>query len=157
MSPHLLRESTWSRYNVGGGRKVDAVDKSLVVGGEQWGRGWRGCRRHNGGTGLSGGACLTLGAARRAMPTHCSASCTDCAKVSTGKGGAEEVQPLEARRTLKKVSAHIKVTDGARVPGARMVTDGAQVRMDIATNKKESQDKEASKKVRSIRREAAQL
>ena len=78
---------------------------------------------------------MTLGAAHRVTPTHCSASCTDCAKVSTGKGGAEEVHPLEASRTLKGVSAHIKVTDGAGVPGARMVTDGAGVRMDIATYK----------------------
>ena len=104
------------------------------------GEGWRGSRRRNGETGLCGGASLTLGAAHWATPTHCSASCTDCAKVSTGKVGAEEVHPLEANRTLKGVSAHIKVTDGAGVPGARMVTDGARVRMDIATNKEQSQD-----------------
>ena len=87
---------------------------------------------------------MTLGPAHRATPTHCSASCTDCAKASTGKGGAEEVHPLEASRTLKGVSAYIEVTDGAGVPGARMVTDGARVRMDIATNKEQSQDKETS-------------
>ena len=125
--------------------------------GEPWGRGWRGCRLRNGGTGLSGGASLTLGAARRETPTHCSASCTDCAKVSTGKGRAEEVHPLEASRTLKGVSAYIKVTDEAGVPGAKMVTDGARVRMDIATNKERSQDKKGSKGVLSIRRGAAQL
>ena len=65
-----------------------------------------------------------------------------------GKGEAEEVHPLEASRTLKGVSAHIEVTDGAGVPGARMVTDGARVRMDIATNKEQSQDKETSKRGR---------
>ena len=73
-------------------------------------------------------------AARRATPTHCSASCTDCAKVIAGEGGAAEVYPLEASSTLKGVSAHIKVTDGAGVPGARIVTDGARVWMVIATN-----------------------
>ena len=53
----------------------------------------------------------------------CSASCT-----------VSYFIPLEGSRTLKGVSAHIKVTDGARVPGARIVADGARVRMDIATN-----------------------
>ena len=62
-----------------------------------------------------------------------------------GKGGVEGVHPLEASRAMKGVSAHIKVTDGAGVPGARMVTDGARVRMDIATNKEQSQDKDTSK------------
>ena len=57
----------------------------------------------------------------------------------------------------KQNTAHIEVTDGAGVPGARMVTDGARVRMDIATNKEQSQDKETSKGVQSIRRGAAQL
>ena len=128
-----------------GDPEVDAVDKSQVVVGEPRGRGWRGRRRRNGGTGQSGGASLTSGAARRATPTHCSASCTDCTKVSSCKGRAEEVHPLEASRTLKGVSAHIEVTDGAGVPGARMVTDGARVRMDIPTNKEQSQDKETSK------------
>ena len=66
-------------------------------------------------------------------------------KSVTGKGGAEEVHPLEASRALKGVSAHIKVTDGAGVPGARMVTDGARVRMNIATNKEQSRDKDTSK------------
>ena len=55
------------------------------------------------------------------------------------------MHPLEASRALKGVSAHIKVTDGAEVPGATMVTDGARVRMDIATNKEQSQDKYTSK------------
>ena len=77
---------------------------------------------------------MTLGAARLAMPTHSSASSTDCTKVSMGEGGAAEVYPLEASSTLKGVSAHIKVTNGAGVPGARIVTDGAQVWMNIATN-----------------------
>ena len=142
---YLPRESTWSRGNVGG-PEVDAIDKSQVVVGEPWGRGWSGCRRCNGGTGLSGGSSLTLEAALRAKPTHCSASCTDCAKVSTGKGGAEEVHLIEASRTLKGVSAQFEVTDGAGVPEARMVTDWARVRMDIATNKEQSKDKETSKK-----------
>ena len=88
---------------------------------------------------------MALGAARWATPTYCSASCTDCAKVSMGKGGVEGVHPFEASRAMKGVSAHIKVTDGAGVPGARMVTDGARVRMDIATNKEQSQDKDTSK------------
>ena len=143
MSPYLPRESTWSRGNVGG-PEVEVVDKSQVVVGEPWGRGWRGRRRRNGGNGLSGGASLTLGATRRATPTHCSASCTDCAKVSTVKGGAEEMHPLEASRTLKGVFTHIRVTDGAGVPGARMVTDAARVWINIATNKEQSQDKETS-------------
>ena len=55
------------------------------------------------------------------------------------------MHPLEASRTLKGVSAHFKVTDGPGVPGASMVNDGARVRMDIATNKEQSQDKETSK------------
>ena len=55
------------------------------------------------------------------------------------------MHPLEASRTFKGVSAHIKVTDGAGVPGARMVTDGARVRMDIATNKEQTQDRDTSK------------
>ena len=57
-----------------------------------------------------------------------------------GKEGAEEVHPLEASSTLNGVSAHIEVTDGAGAPGARVVTDGAWVWMDIATNKEQSQD-----------------
>ena len=48
--------------------------------------------------------------------------------------GAVEVYPIEASSTLKRVSVHIKVTDGAGVPGARIVTDGTRVWMDIATN-----------------------
>ena len=64
-----------------------------------------------------------------------SASCTDCAKVSTGKKGAKEMRPLEASRALKRISAHIQMAHGARVPGVRMVADGAWVRVDIATNK----------------------
>ena len=116
------------------GAEGDAVDKSQVVVGEPWGREWRGHRHRNGEIGMSRGASLTLGAASRATPTHCRASCTDCAKVSMGEGGAVEAYPLEASRTLKRVSTHIKVTDGARVPGARIITDGARVWMDIATN-----------------------
>ena len=45
-----------------------------------------------------------------------------------------EVYPLEASSSLKGVSAHIKVTDGVGVPGARIVTNGARVWMYIATN-----------------------
>ena len=43
---------------------------------------------------------------------------------------------VEARFPLGrgKVSAHIRVTNGAGVPGARIVTDGARIWMDIATN-----------------------
>ena len=105
----------------------------------------RGRRRRNEETGLSGRASFALGVARWATPTNCSASCTDCAKVSTDKGGAKEVHPLEASRALKRVSAHIKETDGAGVPGVRMVADGARVKMDIATNKEQCQDKETPK------------
>ena len=53
---------------------------------------------------------------------------------SAREGGAAEVHPLEASRTLKGVSAHIKVTDGAGVRGVRIVANWAWVRMDIATN-----------------------
>ena len=68
------------------------------------------------------------------------------------------MHPLEASRALKRVSAHIKVADGAEVPGVRMVADGARVRMDIATNKEQCQDKEMPKGVWSVRRTgAAQL
>ena len=63
-------------------------------------------------TGLNGGASLTMGAARQATPTYCCASCTDCTKVSMGEGGAVEVYPLEASRTLVGVSPHIKVEQG---------------------------------------------
>ena len=126
------------------------IDKSQAVVGGTLGEGVEG-------TGLSGVASFALGVARRATPTHCSASCLDCAKVSKGRGGAKEVHPLEASRALKRVSAHIKVADGTGVPRVRMVADGARVRMDIATNKEQSQDKKASKGVRSIRRGAAQL
>ena len=128
-----------------GGPEVDVIDKNWVVVGEPWARGWRGHKHRNEGIGLSGRASFALGVARRATPTHCSASCTDCAKVSTGKGGAKKVHPLEASRALKRVFAHIKVADGAGVPGLRMVADGARVRMDIATNKKQCQDKETLK------------
>ena len=115
-----------------GGPEVDVIDKNQTVVGEPW---RRRCRRRNEGIGPRGGASFALGVARRATPTHCSASCTDCSKVSTGKGGAKEVHPLKASRALKRVSAHIKVADGAGVPGVRMVADGAWVRMGIATNK----------------------
>ena len=37
------------------------------------------------------------------------------------------------------------MADGAGVPGVRMVADGAWVRVDIATNKEQCQDKEAPK------------
>ena len=52
---------------------------------------------------------------------------------------------FETSRALKRVSPHIKVADGAGVPGVRMVADGAWVTMDIATNKEQSQDKETPK------------
>ena len=45
------------------------------------------------------------------------------------------MHPLEASRALKRISAYIQMADGARVPGVRMVADGAWVRVDIATNK----------------------
>ena len=35
------------------------------------------------------------------------------------------MHPLEASRALKRISAHIQMADGARVPGVRMVADGA--------------------------------
>ena len=41
------------------------------------------------------------------------------------------MHPLEASRALKRISAHIQMADGARVPGVRMVADGAWVRVDI--------------------------
>ena len=37
------------------------------------------------------------------------------------------------------------MADGAGVPGVRIVADGARVRMDIVTNKEQSQDKDMSK------------
>ena len=37
------------------------------------------------------------------------------------------------------------MADGAGVPGVRMVADGAWVRVDIATNKEQCQDKETLK------------
>ena len=55
------------------------------------------------------------------------------------------MHPLEASRALKRISAHIQMADGAGVPGVRMVADGAWVRMDIATNKEQCQDKETLK------------
>ena len=110
---------------------MDVSDKS-----QAGGRG-RGRRRRNKETGLSGGASFLLGMARWASPAHCSASCTDCAKISTGKKGAKEMHPLEASRALKRISAHIQMAHGARVPGVRMVADGAWVRVDIATNKEQ--------------------
>ena len=79
------------------------------------------------------------------MPALCSASCTDSAKVSTIKGEAKEVDPLKASRALKLVSANIKVAYGAGEPGVRMIADGAQVKVDIATDKKQCQDKEMPK------------
>ena len=41
------------------------------------------------------------------------------------------MHPLEASRALKRISAHIQMADGARVPGVRMVADGAWVRVGI--------------------------
>ena len=37
------------------------------------------------------------------------------------------------------------MADGAGVPGVRMIADGARVRMDIATDKEQCQDKETPK------------
>ena len=125
VSPYLPHESTRSRGNVVG-PEGDAVGKIQVVVEGTLGEGGRGRRRCNRGIGLSRGASFTLGAARRATPTHCSASCTYYAKLSTGEGGAVEVYPLEASTTLKGFSAHIKVIDGAGVPGARIVADDAR-------------------------------
>ena len=134
---------------------MDVIDKSQAVVGEPWGRGHR---RGSEETGLSGDASFPLGMARRATPTHCSASCADCAKVSTVKGGAEEVHPLRASRALKRVSTHITMADGAGVPGARMVGDRARVRMDIATLIRiKAWIRRHRKEVWSIRREVAQL
>ena len=107
---------------------MDVSDKSQAV---VRGTRGRGRRRRNKETGLSGGASFLLGMARWASPAHCSASCTDCAKVSTGKKGAKEMHPLEASKALKRISAHIQMADGARVPGVRMVADGAWVRVGI--------------------------
>ena len=104
---YLPRESKWSKGNVGG-PEVDVSDKSQAVVGEILGEGERGRRRRNKETGLSGGASFLLGMARWASPAHCSASCTDCAKVSTDKKGAKEMHPLEASRALKRISAHIR-------------------------------------------------
>ena len=55
------------------------------------------------------------------------------------------MHPLEASRALKRISAHIQMADEAGVPGVRIVADGAWVRMDIATNKEQCQDKETPK------------
>ena len=79
MSLYLPCESTWSRGNVGGPEVDDWtwLIKARLEWGEPGEGGWRGCRRRNRGTGLSGGASMTLGAAHQATPTHCSASCTD--------------------------------------------------------------------------------
>ena len=55
------------------------------------------------------------------------------------------MHPLKASRALKRISAHIQMADGAGVPGVRMVADGAWVRVDIATNKEQCQDKETPK------------
>ena len=46
-------------------------------------------------------------------------------KSARGKKGAKEMHPLKASRALKRISAHIQMADGARVPGVRMVADGA--------------------------------
>ena len=55
------------------------------------------------------------------------------------------MHPLETSRALNRVSAHIKMAGGAGVPGVRMIADGAWVRVDIATNKEQCQDKETPK------------
>ena len=55
------------------------------------------------------------------------------------------MHPLEASRALKRNSAHIQMADGAGVPGVRMVADGAWVRVDIAIDKEQCQDKETPK------------
>ena len=47
------------------------------------------------------------------------------------------MHPLEASRALKRISAHIQMAHGARVPGVRMVANGAWVKVDIATNKEQ--------------------
>ena len=75
--------------------------------GNPGGGGWRGRRRRNKETGLSGGVSCILRMARWASPVDCSASCTDCAKVSTGEGGAKKMHPLKASRALKRISALI--------------------------------------------------
>ena len=79
---------------------MDVSDKSQAVVGGTLGE--EGRRRRNKETGLSGGASFLLGMARWASPAHCSASCTDCAKVSTGKKGAKEMHPLEASRAFEE-------------------------------------------------------
>ena len=90
-----------------GGPEVDVIGKSQAVVGGTLEEGWRGRRRRNKETGLSGGASCVLGIARGASPAHCSASWTDCAKVSTGEGGAKKMHPFKASRALKRISAHI--------------------------------------------------
>ena len=55
------------------------------------------------------------------------------------------MHPLKASRALKRISTHIQMADGAGVPGVRMVADGAWVRVDIATDKEQCQDKETPK------------
>ena len=104
------------------------------MGGNPGGGGGR--RRRNKETGLSGGASFLLGMARWASPANCSAELHRlCEESARGKKEAKEMYPLEASRALKRISAHIQMADGARVPGVRMVADGAWVRVDIATNK----------------------
>ena len=101
-NPYLHRESKWSKGNVGGA-EVDVSDKSqAAIEGNPGGVGDAGGVTRE--TGLSGGASFLLGMARWASPAHCSASCTDCAKVSTGKKEAKEMHPLEASRALKRIS-----------------------------------------------------
>ena len=65
-----------------GGPGVDVIDKNQAVVGEPSGRGWRGRRRRNEGTGLSEGASFALAVVRRATPAFCSARGKQSTKVS---------------------------------------------------------------------------
>ena len=137
---------------------MDVIDKSQEVVVGTLGRGWRGRRRRNKETGLSGGASFPLGMAHWASPAHCKASCTDCAKVSMGKGGAKEMHPLEASRALKRISAHIQMADGAGVPGVRMVLMGPGLGWTLPLIRSNARIRRRRKGVRSTRRRgAAQL
>ena len=86
---------------------MDVIGKSQAIVGGTLGEGVEGMQVRNKETGLSGGASCVLGMARWASPADCSASCTDCAKVSTGEGGAKKMHPLKASRALKRISAYI--------------------------------------------------
>ena len=73
------------------------IDKSQAVVGGTLGEGGRGRTWRNKETGLSGEASCVLGMARWASPAHCSASCTDRVKVSTGEGRSKENAPTEGK------------------------------------------------------------